>query len=557
MTQTKPTITELSGHGASPGIATGPLYRPTTIVEDAGDAKNAQDNRQALEDAIARSGQQLAELLASLGDSEEAGIIEFQVAMLEDEALSEAAFETIEAGRSAATGWREALDRQISDYRSAEDEYFAARAADLQDIRDRVLHNLPGMQATSGQDGGLPDAAIVLTDDLSPSRFLEIDWQRAAGIVLREGSHLSHVAILARARGVPMVVGIGDADTSTHEEAIVDGDQGKVVFTPDAAMRARYRQRQREHAARRLADEDFLSRPAISIDGRTVKVMVNISDVAELDSVDCSHCDGIGLMRSEFLLGDRQTLLDEDRQYSAYRRMLEWAQGKPVTIRTLDAGGDKPIEGLTQARESNPFLGLRGLRLSLARPDVFKVQCRALARAAVHGRLNVMFPMVTHEAEFSEALAFFDSVQADLLADGVACQRPTLGLMLEVPSAVLTIERFSDAEFFSVGSNDLLHYLSATARDDESLQRLAQHCEALMWDLIRTAKAKVDDSGRSVSLCGDAAADPQKLGPILGTGLSTVSVSVARLAATKAAICAIDLGADGDTRPGVVSGRHE
>ena len=314
---------------------------------------------------------------------EVADILEFQVALLEDDALAEAAYTAISAGVAADHAWRSALDAEIAGYRAAEDEYFRARAADLIDIRDRVLAQLSGEDTIAKISGG----SIVAGEDITPSTFLAADWTRGGAIALAAGSPSSHVAMLARARGAPMVVGLGPLSWNGRPPALalVDGDAGTVIFDPEPETRRLFESRMAAaNAARATADAGRFE-PACTADGRRIAILLNIAAPEDLVGLNPAICDGIGLVRTEFLFEATQGLPDEDTQYAIYRRILDWAEGRPVTIRTLDAGGDKPIAGLTVAGESNPFLGLRGIRLSLARPDVFRVQLRALLRAAAHG----------------------------------------------------------------------------------------------------------------------------------------------------------------------------
>jgi len=234
-------------------------------------------------------------------------------------------------------------------------------------------------------------------------------------------------------------------------------------------------------------------------------------------------------------------LPDEETQYRVYRRLAEWASGKPVTIRTLDAGGDKPIAGLTAEGESNPFLGMRGIRLSLARPDVFRVQLRALARAARHGAVKVMLPMVTVPEELEAARSMLDAEVAALAAAGIMAARPPLGIMVEVPAAALAIERFDAAAFFSIGSNDLTQYVMAAGRDIAAVADLADPRNPAVLRLIRMVADHGRLTGREVSLCGDAGGDPEIVGELLSAGLRSVSVAPSALAAAKAAIGRVDL----------------
>jgi len=531
---------ELTGHGASPGVATGPLCwldLPERTVRVAGDPAF---EAAALIEAIERSIADLATLTEAAAE-DAAGMIAFQIAMLEDDALREPALASIAAGEAADAAWTSELGLQMVEYHTAEDEYFRARASDLKDIRDRVLRHLTG-----SAEEERPTGAILAGEDVSPTLFLETDWSQGGGIVLTGGSINSHVAILARARGVPMVVGVGPVEPDGHLEAIVNGTRGHVVLSPDEAARLRGDEEGLAERAAAEAARIYLDRSAATVDGVAIRVLINVAGPADVEAVDPATCDGIGLMRTEFLFRDGEAFPDEDTQYQAYRRLLEWAGEKPVTVRTLDIGGDKPIRGLTVEGEANTFLGVRGLRLSLRRPDVFRVQLRALARAAAHGNLKVMWPMVTAPDELEIARRLFEEELAGLHARGVEARRPPLGMMVEVPAPAITPERFAAAEFFSIGSNDLTQYVAAASRDSADLSRLGSESFPAVLRLIEGLAAFGRKGGIEVSICGDLAGDPSAIPALLRAGLRSLSVAPAALARVKASIAHIDLGAVDD-----------
>ncbi|HZH08580.1 MAG TPA: putative PEP-binding protein, partial [Lautropia sp.] len=301
-----------------------------------------------------------------------------------------------------------------------------------------------------------------------------------------------------------------------------------------AAVAEHAASRRREAAIDAVADSLRL-KSARTADGVPIKVCINLSDLAELESIDPASCDGIGLARTEFLFPADAGLPDEEAQYRAYSRMLEWADGRTVTIRTLDAGGDKPIPGLTVEDESNPFLGIRGLRLSLARPEVFRVQLRSLARAAARGEIRVMVPMVTMTHELARVRQMLNEELAALLQSGVRAARPVVGMMVEVPAAAIMADEF-DASFFSIGSNDLAQYVAAVGRDVGALADLASPTQPAMLRLIRHVVDAGNRRGIETSLCGDAASDPAEIAALLGAGLRTLSVAPAQLSRVKLAI---------------------
>jgi phosphotransferase system enzyme I (PtsI) len=531
-----PPPVELRGRPAAPGLAYGPIVRLAAAAASARTAGSPAAERAALEAAIAAAGEELADLAARV-EGDAADILEFQVAMLEDEALSEPAYTAIAAHVAADAAWRGALDGQIAAYEEEGDEYFRARAADLADLRDRVARHLAG---DAGEEA-VPPGAIVAAEELTPSRFLAIDWGQGGAVALAAGSSTSHVAMLARARGVPMVVGIGAAILGDAASAFVDGEAGVVILDPDSADEAAFERRRAEEAVRRAGEAAYLGRRAETANGVAVSVMINVADPDGLASVDPATCDGIGLVRTEFLFHGA-ALPDEEAQYRVYRRIVEWAGGRPVTIRTLDAGGDKPIPGLTIDGESNPFLGVRGIRLSLRHEAVFRVQLRALARAAAHGTLKIMIPMVTAPDELVETRRLLDEEVASLAAAGIAARRPPLGMMVEVPAAALAVDRFP-AEFLSIGSNDLTQYVCAASRDGGAVAALADTLHPAMLRLFAELASFGRAGGVEVSLCGDAGGDPAIVPHLLRAGLRTLSVAPTALARTKATIAATSLAA--------------
>jgi phosphotransferase system enzyme I (PtsI) len=527
----------LSGLPASAGLAFGPALIFHALDGSARAQGPVASERRALADAVAAALSSVAALAASL-EGEAADIVGFQAALLDDDALTESACAAIERGAPAEAAWRQAMAEEIGGYESSDDPYFQARSADLADIRDRVLRHLFGLPDL----GRTPAGAVIVGDDLPPTAFLGIDWSRGGGIVLGAGSPTSHVAMLARGRGVPMVVGIGPDWQGVCGEVIVDGEAGIVLTGPSPDSVAKARSQAGALGAARARAEARMGEPALTRDGTPVAVMINVAGLADVAGFPPEACDGIGLTRTEFLVA--QALHDEARQYELYARLLGWAASRPVTIRTLDAGGDKPIPGYTITGESNPFLGLRGIRLSLRHPDVFRVQLRALARAAALGPLKIMLPMVTAPHELEQARALLDGVVRELAAEGQPHALPALGIMVEVPAAAMAVESF-DAAFFSIGSNDLTQYATAASRDGSEV---ASHADVLhpgVLAMITHAAAHGVASGREVSLCGDAGGDPRMIGALLRAGLRTLSVSPGLLAVTKAAIRDVDLSSSG------------
>ncbi len=533
MTEVPPIVFE--GMSASRGLVVGRIALSRGQRAQHRIAGTPAEERAALEAAMARAAAQL-EALAAGADRMAAAILEFQIALLEDDDLTGPILARIAAGEPAERAWIAALEREIADYAEGGDETFSARAGDLADLRDRVVAALaPG---TPGPAGNGAERAILVAEDLTPSRFLETDWTRYQGAALQRGSLAGHVALLARARGTPLVVGLGPAYERLNDGAlaVLDADAGQLIVNPDAATLAAIETRLGERAARRAAEAELQGRPATTANGERVAVLVNVDDPSLLATLDPGHCDGIGLTRTEFLFQGPE-LPDEDRQLAAYAGVLRWAAGRPVVIRTLDAGGDKPVAGLTPEGERNPFLGLRGLRLSLARPDVFRVQLRALARAAVLGPLKVMAPMVSAPDEFEAFRRLFEAVLEELAAAGIAAARPALGMMVEVPAAALNIGAFA-AEFVSIGSNDLIQYVMAASRDEPAVAGLYRPRDPAVLELIRRVVEVGCAQGKEVSLCGEMASEAALVPVLLEAGLRRLSVAPAAIGPVKAAIAA-------------------
>lgn len=536
----------ISAEVGAAGLARGPVFRffPAAAVPHY-EQGSVEQELQRLERAVRQAGKQLSALGQGQehGDTDAREIIAFQLALLKDQEMMAPVLAAVGKGVSARLAWQQMLDAEILDYESGEDEYFRARASDLRDLRERVNLLLDGVFDEADPAIQVPQGSIVLTDELPPSQFLQLDWRHLAGIVMKRGSRSGHTAMLARARGVPLLIKL-DAELEHIEagaDAILNAQDGVLLINPGAASIAAYENRCAERQREMARARRFLSRSAQTADGLALKVYVNVDDPALLQTLNIADCDGIGLTRTEFLFHGGDELPDEQEQYRVYRSLLEWAQDRPVTIRTLDAGGDKPIAGLTPQGESNPFLGVRGLRLSLARPDVFKVQLRALARAAVHGRLKVMVPMVTVAEEFEQARRLLQAEVAALQQGGLAAAMPAFGLMVEVPAAALSIADFN-ADFLSIGSNDLIQYTLALGRDCAQLSSLWNETHPAVLELIARVAEQGKKAGIEVSVCGEMAANVDCLAALLNAGVRVLSVPPAALGPVKAALSEIPGG---------------
>lgn len=518
---------EITGIAASPGVGVGRVHLAADITAEAfalGENLSAEGDK--LRRAVATAVAEL-EALADRSDEESTGILDFQIEMLLDPALVEMAEDRIVAGDSAALAWLGALDDYIADIEEAPDEQLRARAIDIVDIRNRVLSALTGRPLEDFAPG-----SVFVGKDLEPSIFLAHDWTSGGGIVLFEGSVSSHVAMLARSRSVPMLVATGRFEVPAGARLLVDANGGRAVIAPeDADVRVAKSKTPaaKPSAARR---EGGVIETA---DGVAIRLSAIINDPLELKAVDPASFAGIGLMRTEFLVTSPADVVDEERHYFIYRRALEWAGDAPVIVRMLDLGGDKTLPGLG-ARKSESFMGLRGIRLLLARPELARAQARALLRAAGHGNLGVLLPMVTVPDELEAMRTFFEEERADLSGSGVEARIPEIGMMVEVPAAALMLERFSRSAFFSFGTNDLAQYLMAAARDDHSVAPLYNAATSAVLRVIAQGMALAKTMNKPTGVCGEMASDPRQIPALMAAGLRHFSVTPNRAADIRSTI---------------------
>lgn len=511
-----------SGTPASPGRATGPVFRARD-GDPAAHGPAGEDDGAALRAAVEIAVTELRALAEGAGGLGH-GVLDFQIEMLLDEEILVPALARIERGEGAALAWAGAMADYIDAFRAGDAgaDAFAERASDLADLRQRVLDALAGTPAPD-----FPAGTIYVGHDMPPSRFLAHDWSKGGAVALAAGSAAGHVALLARAQGVPMVVGLGEIAAAEGDVVVVDGDRGLVrpgaLTTPDAPP----------SPVRSGEDGPELARGEAAAAAGRVRVLVNLNTLSDLDAIDPATVDGVGLVRTEFLFLSLAEALNEERHLACYRRIVERFAGLPVTVRMLDFGGDKSLRGLAEGGPAS-LLGLRGIRLLLAHPELARTQVRALLRAAALGDVRVLLPMVTLPEEVAAMEALFDEEEARLSRAGIPFRRPPLGIMVEVPAAALTLDLFDRATFFSVGTNDLMQYLSAASRDDPAAAHLNARSGPALFRLLDRIRSDADALGKPVSVCGDLAGDPDGLARLIGIGFREVSVVRGRLAVMRA-----------------------
>ncbi len=416
-----------------------------------------------------------------------------------------------------------------------DDPYLRARAADLQDVSERVLKILLKIETVDLRS--LQGPAILVADDLHPSDTIALNPEAIEGIVTRLGSETSHSAIIARSLGIPAVMGVDNLLGSVEMDQlmIVDGDEGKVLVDPPEDIHTTYREKMREQEAFRTGLEVFRGKRTQTFDGKKVELVCNIGRVEDTGLVGQEDGEGIGLFRSEFVYFDRAKAPDEAEQYAIYKAVLEGVEGKPVIIRTLDAGGDKDIAYLNLPQEMNPFLGYRAIRVCLERKDLFKTQLRAILRASAHGKAKIMFPMISTLTELVEAKAILQEAREELTSEGIPFD-PDLevGIMIEIPSAAIIADQLAaQVDFFSIGTNDLTQYTMAADRMNPAVKGLYKPHQPAVIRLIDRVISAGHDAGIWVGMCGEAAASPIMIPLLVAMGLDEFSVSASSILKTR------------------------
>jgi phosphoenolpyruvate-protein phosphotransferase len=549
----------LTGTPASAGVAIGPLVviGPAPVVAGGRIAPEQADAEVArLATAMEAAGSELEALAERVGAEHpaEAEIFFAHAMLAQDPALAEAAEDRIRAGDDAVAAIRAAGERFAAEYRAMDDELIAARATDILDVAGRIVDRLTG----AGPAGpALERPSIIAAVDLTPSLTATLPRERLLGIALAEGSATAHAAILARAYGIPAVVGIWglpeamEAAVGAVSDAgtvvALDGATGEVVLDPDAATLARFEQARvaaGDAAARALTEAAL---PAVTRDGLDVTLLANIGGPGESARAVELGARGVGLFRTEFLFLERTAPPSEEEQLTAYRAVVEAFAPHPVTIRLLDVGGDKPIPYLPIAPEANPFLGVRALRLAWDQPGIFLTQLRAAMRAAAGtppGTVGVMAPMIADARDADLLLRLAAEARESLVVAGVAHGEVALGVMLEIPAAILVGDTYLPRlAFASIGTNDLLQYTAAVDRGNRALARYQESLHPAVLRLVRQAVEACDAAGASLSVCGEMGGDAVAALALVGLGVRKLSMAASSLAGVRRAIRSADTAA--------------
>lgn len=526
----------MKGIAASKGIAVGKAYpvgdTPVIIKGDKQKYDPAAEIN-SFYDAKNLAANAIAEAMAILApDSPEAELLSAHEMMLLDEELSDRIVSLIKEKTCSASY---AVDLVMEEYarmfEEMDDEYLRARAADCRDIKNQLLSALAGENALASLD--IPDGAIVVAMDLLASQLLSFPKQRLSGLVIGKGSTSSHVAILARGWGIPVVVGAHDAVSFIRENdrIILDGGSGEILINPSLEEEKLWTNRIKEQEARRAELLKLISISTVTKGGRHIPLLANVGNMTDIDAAVENGAEGIGLFRTEFLYMDLESPPSEAEQYEIYLRASQAFPGKPVIIRTLDAGGDKGIDYLNVPSEENPFLGYRAIRLCLGRPELFKTQLRAILRASVLGNVKIMFPMIASADELRKAKELLNEVKNELRSAGTGFDESIqVGIMVETPSAAIISDLLADeADFFSIGTNDLTQYTMAADRTNPAVQYLSDPFAPAVLRLIKTTIENAHKNKIHAGLCGEAGASPEMIRYLLEYGIDDISMAPASI----------------------------
>ncbi len=528
------------GEPASAGVGAGKVVVLDALalrpVLPQGKAEAPAYEQQRAERAVAAVRVRLEQMLAQAASSVAGEVLRAHLAILQDVSLHERVAEFIAGGRSAAQAIAAACDSFAGALQRSPSLLVRERALDVQDIGRRLLEEICGA-ALLPAAVRLTEPAVLVAEALTPQSFLALDRQWLKGLVLESAGTTSHTLILARSFGIPAVTGVRDARLmfTAGQEVVIDGSRGFVAPSSSPAVQRFCARESATLARRQQALARFAKLPARTADGRPLEIAANVAQAEELEAAFAAGADGIGVFRTEMLFAGRPDLPSEDEQAAVYTRAVQAAAGRPVLIRALDVGGDKPLASLALPREPNPFLGRRGVRLYPLHQDIIRVQLRAMLRASAAGPVRIMLPMISSLDEVRSARALLARAQAELRAEGVAfAPEVPLGIMVEVPSAAFMLEELArEADFFSLGTNDLAQYFFAADRDNPSVAALASPRHPAFLRFLRQIVDGIRAQGKWVGLCGDMAADLLHLPLLLGLGLDEISVPPALIAALK------------------------
>lgn len=521
------------GIGASPGVALGKalVVEHSELVIEKKSIDNVEAEIAKLEDAVAVSKEELVKVKEKASEelgAEEAEIFEAHLLVLEDPELIGSAIDKIKTESvNAEYALNEIKEMFVSMFESMDNEYMKERAADIKDVTNRILRHILGIKVVDLS--ALSEEVVLIAHDLTPSDTATMNKKMVLGFLTDIGGRTSHTAIMSRTLEIAAIVGLNDITSKVKDGDFVvfNGDTGEVIVNPDEETINKYTELKAKYEDERKALQLLKGKPSVTLDGKHVELAGNIGTPNDIEGLIKNDAEGVGLYRTEFLYMDRDSFPTEEIQYEAYKAVLEGMDGKPIVIRTLDIGGDKELSYLSMEPEMNPFLGYRAIRLCLDRKDIFKTQLRALYRASVHGRLRIMFPMISSLEELLQAKEVVKEVLAELDSEGVAYAKDVeIGMMIEVPSAAVISDVLAKhVDFFSIGTNDLIQYTCAVDRMNQKISYLYNQFNPAVLRLIKTVIANAHKEGKWAGMCGESAGDQKMIPILLGMGLDEFSMS--------------------------------
>ena len=525
----------LTGIGASEGVSIGKVLlfvEGNIVIPQEIDANSTIEGELAkLENGLKKPKTQLIAIREKVKEKmgeDKAAIFDGHIMLLEDEDLIEEVEAKITGDKlPAARALREGIDEYCEMISKLDDPYLRERAADLQDIGKRWLKNL--LEIKINDFSNLEPNTIVVTKDLTPSDTAQIDLENCVGFITEIGGKTAHSAIMARSLELPAVVGVKGVlgEVKDGELVIMDGETGEIFLEPTEKLVEEYKIKQEKIRVEKEELKKLIHEEAVTLDGRKVDIWGNIGSPNDVDAVIESGATGIGLYRTEFLFMNSDHFPTEEEQYQAYRVVAEKMQGKPVTIRTMDIGGDKELPYLDLPKEMNPFLGYRAIRISLENKDMFKTQLRAILRASQYGQIKIMYPMISSINEIRKANAILEECKKELDEIGKIYDRNIkVGIMVETPSTAIVAYKFAkEVDFFSIGTNDLTQYFLAVDRGNELVSSLYNSFNPAVLEAIQKVIDAAHHAGISVSMCGEFAGDKRATRLLLGMGLDSFSMS--------------------------------
>lgn len=537
----------LKGIATSSGIAIGKVYKlEQPKIELPAEVRSVEEELHAYETALTKTISDIElikEKAAAVLNEEELAVFDAHLMMAQDPEFIDQIKSAINGGASAASATKTVADSTVEMFEAIDDQYFKERAADVKDVSFRLLCNILGL--TIPDLTTINEEVIIVAEEMTPSDTAQLNKKYALGFVTEIGGKTSHAAIMAVSLGIPAVVGCCNVmATVKHGDLIIlDAKEGEVIVNPDEATLKQYTEKRNAFLQEKAALQVLKNKPSVTLDGHQVELVANIGNPSDMDDANDNGCEGVGLLRSEFLYMDKTDAFpSEDEQFEAYKQVLEKAKGNRIIVRTLDIGGDKKLPYFEFMPEMNPFLGYRAIRFCLDRKDIFKDQVRALLRASVYGKLAIMFPMIATIDEFVEAKSFVLEQKQALLDEGQeVSEQIEIGMMVEIPaSAVLADEFAKYADFFSIGTNDLIQYSMAADRMSEKVSYLYQPLNPSILRLIKMTIDGAHSQGKWCGMCGEMAGDPTAAPVLLGLGLDEFSMSSSRILPTRKIITSLN-----------------